>query len=94
MTLLESMNKNGKWKKNGRLLLRVARFRYAELTAGLGYGDRGWMPAAQRLLTQHGIDDAWTNTTVAADTPVNAWNLRTTCTRQSKSRPMRVFRDV
>ena len=60
----------------GRLLLRVARFRHAELTAGLGYGVRGWMPAAQRLLTQHDMGDAWANTTVAADTPVKTWKDR------------------
>ena len=60
----------------GRLLLRIARFRHAELTAGLGYGGRGWMPAAQRLLTQHGMGDAWANTTVAADTPDKAWKDR------------------
>jgi len=34
------------------------------------------MPAAQRLLTQHGMVDAWTNTTVAADVPVKTWQDR------------------
>jgi hypothetical protein len=59
-----------------RLLLLVAKFRHAELAAGAGYGSRGWMLTARDALQQHGMTDAWTNTTVAVGTNEFEWRTR------------------
>jgi hypothetical protein len=73
--------KLGYWRRlfvaaPNRLLLAVAKFRHAELTAGTGYGKRGWMTTARDALHQHGMHDAWADTKTAVNMNELEWKAR------------------